>query len=191
MIITCWDATLMNSLWLLSLTAMWCARTSCQEGTAGYEIATFLCSKTNKPHTSARHPIALAELHAQDKHLGSTDRKLPATKHPRWTHTENNSNAKPPEGERIITLRELHTSSVASLFERCLLLVSSVEHSSCTALCLTSWWGALGHRSVHLNLTHLNSSWAAFWMWLTLLLLLEEGKLHRISHHFLQVQVFR
>lgn len=137
MIITCWDATLMNSLWLLSLTAPWCVRTSCQEGTAGYEIATSPYSKTNKPHIPASHPI-VPTVAAQTK--------PPAMQHPCWTHLQNNCTVKPPgEGESTEWLRELCSAgdrSVAPFLHWFPLHGCSAQHNFSTAFCHTSWWDA-------------------------------------------------
>lgn len=66
MIITCGDATLMNSLWLLSLTAMWCRGMSCQEGTAGYEKLPHFSTLKQIIHVFAGHAFSLSKWHAQD-----------------------------------------------------------------------------------------------------------------------------
>jgi len=147
MIITCWDATLMNSLWLLSLTASWCVRTSCQEGTAGYEIATSPYSKTNKPHIPASHPIVLTV---------AAQTKPPAMQHPCWIHLQNNCDAKPPgEGESKMTARAvLSMRPLCGIFppeipSPWLLSSAQLQHSLLPHLvvrCTT-------HRSVHPELT--------------------------------------
>lgn len=170
MIITCGDATLMNSLWLLSLTAMWCRRMSCQEGAAGYEKLPHFSLLKQIIHDFAGHLFSLSKWHAQD---WAAQQKITCYESPCQSHRvrapENNCERR--KGTNPWAARPCCAVNPCGSSAPEMLSPSLLSSKHLLQVPMPTLWG----RCIHPTFPHFPGSWAACWGWPTLHFLQSKG----------------